>query len=246
MLRARVRQSSSRLARERALEGVQVASIRLASLLRLPDVELMPAEAVPVKLALVEGSPVEWMERAMIARPEIRRARAEVEAAATDEDAAVYGPLIPEVQVGVGGGVLGPTLSRSDDTLDTAMMLGWMFGPGGLFDAGRRELASARLGMAEIELARVSQRAVDDVRTAIAQRSSREGQLEIAEQAVKDAEEALRLNLERREAGAGLPLEVLEAEEALARARQDAFVAVTEYNQAQLRLLIHSGGAIQK
>ena len=61
------------------------------------------------------------------------------------------------------------------------------------------------------------------------------------EQAVNDAEEALRLNQERQARNIGLPLEVLEAEEALTRARLDFYRAIVEVNQAQVRAYAATG-----
>lgn len=248
VLRARIRQSDSRLARERALDGARQASIRLASVLRLPlDVELVPAETEPARLDLVpaDGGEGEWLARAFAARPELRSAEAEIAASGHEEDAATYGPLVPELSASAMGGTLGPVFSESDETLDYSVALGWRIGPGGLFDAGRRDLAASRRSSAEIQRERVRQRVADEVRSAYAALRSRREQVGIAEQEVKDAEEALGLNRERQQAGMGLALEYLEAEGSLARARQDLYVALTEHNQAQLRLLIQSGGALR-
>ena len=58
---------------------------------------------------------------------------------------------------------------------------------------------------------------------------------------MQDAEEALRLNQERQAQNIGLPLEVLEAEEAATRARMDFYRTVVEYNQAQVRAFAATG-----
>lgn len=58
---------------------------------------------------------------------------------------------------------------------------------------------------------------------------------------VEDAGEALRLNRERQAQRIGLPLEVLQAEEALTRARMDLLDAVVDFNQAQLRVFTAAG-----
>jgi outer membrane protein TolC len=87
----------------------------------------------------------------------------------------------------------------------------------------------------------VRQRVGDEVRTAQAQAKAKGEQLRVAEQAVRDAEEALTLNQERQARDIGLPLEVLQAEEALTRARLDHFLTIIEFNQAQLRLFAAAG-----
>ena len=247
VLRARIRQSDSRISRERALDGARQASSRLASVLRLPlDIELVPAELDPAKLDLVpaEGVEAEWIARAFAARPELRAAEAEIAASGHEEDAATYGPLVPELSASAVGGSFGPVFSESDDILDYGVALGWRIGPGGLFDPGRKDLAASRRSSAEIQLERARQRVADEVRSAFAALRSRQLQVGIAEQEVKDAEEGLALNRERQGAGMGLPLEYLEAEVSLARARQDLYVALTEHNQAQLRLVIQAGGPL--
>lgn len=81
----------------------------------------------------------------------------------------------------------------------------------------------------------------DQTLAALAQLRAKEEQRKLAEQAVADAERALSLNQQRQGQNIGLPLEVLQAEEALTRARLDSYTAVTEYNQAQLRAFAFVG-----
>ena len=109
------------------------------------------------------------------------------------------------------------------------------------FDFGRADLASSRVRQAEIRLAQVRQRITNEVLASMTQLRARAEQRELAEQAVNDAEEALRLNQERQARNIGLPLEVLEAEEALTRARLDFYRAIVEANQAQVRAYAATG-----
>ncbi len=249
VLRARVRAADSRLARSRATASAKQASIRLVSLLRLsPGIDLVPVEEAPARLALVpEGMrEADWIAQALASRPEVRAAEAEAAATRHEASAAVYAPLVPDVQGSASGGQLGDTLGNSGDTADYAVSVGWKVGPGGLFDLGRRDLTVAKRGQAEVELALVRQRVVDEVRQARAALSNRAEQLALADDEVKDAAEALRLNEERRKAGMGLPLELLEAQVALARAQADQATALADYDQAQLRLLLSSGGDLPR
>lgn len=249
VLRARVRATDSRLAGLRAVAAAKQASIRLVSLLRLaPGIDLVPVEGTPARLALVpEGMrEADWIAQALASRPEVRAAEAEAAATRHEANAAVYAPLVPEVQGSASGGRLGDTLGDAGGTADYAVSLGWKVGPGGLFDLGRRDLTASKRGQAEVERARVRQRVVDEVRQAHAALANRAEQLALAEDEVKDAAEALRLNEERRKAGMGLPLELLEAEIALARAKADRATALADYDQAQLRLLLSSGGDLPR
>jgi outer membrane protein TolC len=239
VLRARVQSSGGRLQLLRAQESIQLATIRLRSLLRLPStIELVPSEEVPVALVLVPSGArePELLQEALGRRDEVQEALSEVAASRHDLSGATWGPLIPRVQAEAAFGQLGSVPSRAEATESYALTVGWRIGPGGLFDPGRQVLVEARLRQAEIHLERVRQRVADQVLAALAQARAKEEQRRLAEQAAKDAEEALALNLRRQSENIGLPLEALQAEESLARARMDLYAAMVEHNQAQLRL----------
>lgn len=244
VLRARVQLAGNRLSALRSREAIKLASIRLGSLLRLaPGIELHPSEEVPALLELIPPTTKEseLLTEALESRPEIRQARAEVAASGYDQTGATWAPLIPSVQVDAGIGALGPVPSDLTSTRDYSFTFGWRIGPGGLFDSGRQDLAEARSRQAAINLERVRQKVTDEVLSSLAQLRAKEDQRKLAEQAVKDAEEALRLNQDRQTQNIGIPLEVLQAEEALTRARLDLYGTTTEFNQAQLRALASIG-----
>lgn len=244
VLRARVQHASSRLQLLRSQEAIKLASVRLGSLLRLaPGIELFPAEEVPQPLELVAAGAreSELLEEALGNRPEIEEALAELRASRHDKTAAVWGPLIPDLQIEAAPGRLGPVPSDLETTEGYALSVGWRIGSGGLFDAGRRNLTDARVRQAEIHLERIRQRVTDQVLTGLTQLRAKEEQRKLAEQAVADAEKALTLNQQRQAENIGLPLEVLQAEEALSRARLEHYTSITDYNQAQLRLFTGLG-----
>lgn len=244
VLRARVQHSASRLQLLRSLEGIRLASLRLGSLLRLaPGIDLFPVEEEPQPLQLIaaDAKDPDLLAEALKKRPEIQEVLAELSASQHDKTAATWGPLIPEIQVEAAPGRLGPVPSDLENTEDYAFSLGWRIGPGGLFDPGRRHLTDARVRQSEIHLERVRQRVTDQVLAALTQLRAKEEQRKLAEQAVADAERALSLNQQRQAQNIGLPLEVLQAEEALTRARLDSYTAVTEYNQAQVRAFTFVG-----
>lgn len=244
VLRARVQHAASRLQQLRSEEGIRLASLRLGSLLRLtPGIELFPSEEAPQPLELVAPGAREGdlLEEAFRRRPELQEAAAELAAARHDRTGATWGPLIPDLQVEAMPGRLGAVLSDFENTEDYAVTVGWKLGPGGLFDPGRSALAHARVRQAEVQLARARQRVTDQVLADLAQLRAKQEQRKLAEQAVQDAERALSLNQQRQARNIGLPLEVLQAEEALTRARLDAYMAVIDFNQAQLRAFTHLG-----
>jgi len=247
-LRARVQLASNRLGVARARESARLASIRITSILRIaPDIELVPSESEPVALSLVppEITLEQALQEAMKQRPEIQEAQAELAASRHEKNAATWGALIPEIYAEAAPGELGPNSGNLRDTVDYLIMVGWRIGPGGLFDPGRQQLTDARFIKAEIALERTRQKVAEQVYSAWNQLQSRLEQMKIVEQAVKDAEEALDLNIQRQSTGVGLPLEVIQAEEALTRIRIDSLAGVIDYNQAQLRLFAYRGARLQ-
>jgi outer membrane protein TolC len=244
VLRARVRAASSRLELLRAREAMRQASIRLGSILRLaPGIDLVPAEEAPPILDLVPlGSKDDaLLAEALERRPEVREARSELEAARSDQSGALWGPLVPTVQGDVVLGGLGVVPGNLGATTDYAVTVGWRIGPGGLFDPGRRDLADARARQAEIQVERVRQRVAEELLSGLNRLRSADEQRKLAEQAVLDAEAGLTLNQQRQDRDIGLPLEVLQAEEALTKARLDLHTTVVAYDQAQLRVFASLG-----
>jgi outer membrane protein TolC len=244
VLRARVQQSSSRLEILRAREAKKVRALRLTTLLRLsPGIELFPVEGVPAPLTLVDPGAVdaEVLEEALENRPEIKAGLRQVEASRREKEGAAWGPLIPSVIAEAAPGGLGPVLSDLKSTEDYGVSIQWRFGAGGLFDLGRYHLNQAKTHQAEIHLERIRQGVTEQLMASLVQLRGKDEQMKLAESAVKDAEESLKLNQERQAGNIGLPLEVLQAEEALARARMSFYTAVVEYNQAQLRAFTYAG-----
>ncbi len=242
-LRASVQATGAQISVERAREAAKIAGIRLATLLRLPpEIELAAVEEEPQPLRLIPPGPLpEHVGRALESRPELRAALAELTAARQDRLGATWGPLVPDIGVDLSWGGLGAVFGEAVSSRDYVVTLGWRIGPGGLFDLGRRDLEDSRVRQAEIRFEQVRHRVIEETRSAWEQLQARERMLALVRQEVRDAEEALRLNLERQAANIGLPLEVLQAEEALTRARVDFATVVIEYNQAQLRLMAAMG-----
>jgi len=244
VLRARVQHSSSRLEILRAREGMKVAALRVSTLLRLsPGIELFPAEGIPAPLTLVDAgvSDAVIIEEALESRPEIKVGHREVEASRHEKEGAAWGPLIPTIVAEAAPGGLGPVLSDLKSTEDYGVSVQWRFGPGGIFDFGRYSLTQAKTRQAEINLERIRQDVMEQLMASLVQLRGKDEQMRLAQSAVKDAEESLKLNQDRQAGNIGLPLEVLQAEEALTRARMSFYTAVVEYNQAQLRVFTYAG-----
>lgn len=238
VLRARVQRSHNQRALMRAREEERQASIALGTLLRLdPAIELAAAETEVTPMELLDESPIERrLAEAFSARPELTEAQKELEAAQKDLDRITWGPLVPTLVASALAAEFGRTPGALGDREDYAVALEWSIGPGGLLDLAAQDRAEARRRQAEIRLAQARQRVGEEVRRSDARLRARREELQAARQEIADAEEALRLNQERQRLGVGLPLEVLQAEEAVTRGRRDYLGAVTDYNVAQYRL----------
>ena len=223
---------------------MKVAALRLGALLRLsPGIELFPVEGIPAPLALVDPNVTnsEILEEALEHRPEIKAGLREVEASRREKEGAGWGPLIPTVIAEAAPGGLGPVFSDLASSADYGVSIQWRIGPGGLLDFGRYGLTQAKSRQAEIHLERIRQRVAEQLMATLVELRTKDEQMKLAESGVKDAEESLRLNQERQAGNIGLPLEVLQAEEALTGARMNLYNAVVEYNQAQLRAFTYAG-----
>lgn len=242
----RVQTQTQRLQVElaRAKQQQRLAAAKLAQTLHLdPLVELVPADAEPMPLALIEAdiSATELLQTALANRPELKQSEALIAAAEQARRGAIYGPLIPTLgaQAFVGHLDGGPAGVDQDDgtTRDYGVGLSWKIGPGGLFDWGRIKSSNAKLTAAELsneKLRTEISRQVVDGQTRV---QSLFEQLRAARQNMSSAEETLRLTRERRELGVGTVLEDIQAQQELVKARTDYLGIVTELNQEQYGLL---------
>jgi outer membrane protein TolC len=248
-LRVAVQTERNRLLLRQGEERQRVAAARLAQTLHLdPAIRLVARDAdlVPLALVATPGEANTLVQQALLARPELKRSRALVEAAREDAKAAVYGPLIPSLGAQVFGGGMGG--GRNDatgsfgDREDYLVGVGWRIGPGGIFDFPRQRAARARLSSAEIGAQQTHDEIVREVVEASTRMQSQLEQIDVAKRALGSAEEALRLVRQRREFGVGIVLENILAERDFTQARNDYLHAVAELNKAQYELSKAVGG----
>jgi outer membrane protein TolC len=248
VLRAQAEVAQRELQKTQAEAEIASASARLAALLQLvPDVELVPAQDMPVPIVLVsnEVSTQTLLDKAAVARPELLESRNLIDAAVHDHEGVKWGPLVPQAQGGLGVGHLGGTFGASAESNDFGAAVGWRIGPGGLFDIPAINAAAARVRQArvsdeglKIEIAR---QVVDARASAVAA----DKEVASARNGVTAAVEALRLQKERFVKGAGIELEVLDAARALERAQTSEVEAIVDLNRAQYRLLRAIGDPIE-
>jgi outer membrane protein TolC len=148
--------------------------------------------------------------------------------------------LIPTISAqafvgGLGGGPGGST-DNFGDSQDYGVFLGWRIGPGGLFDSSRVKAADARLKGAKLTADRIRDEIIQQVVESRTRAQSLTDQLSTARANLATSAEALRLTEQRKESAVSVVLEVIQAQQDLARARYDYITTVAEYNKAQYAL----------
>jgi outer membrane protein TolC len=227
----------------RSGEAVQVASARLAELLNIDaTVSIRPMEPaiVPIELISPATPARELVATALSARPELHESRALVSAAVAALRREEYAPLVPSVLFGISetgfGGGKGDTIANFHDRFDLDAMAVWQIRNLGFGERAARDEASARLRQARHRDVEVMNRVAREVVEAHAQVQARQNQIATAELGIKSATDSYRRNLERIRGGQGLPIEALQAIQALDQSRQEYLRAVADYSEAQFRL----------
>jgi outer membrane protein TolC len=104
--------------------------------------------------------------------------------------------------------------------------------------------------LAQIEQARWREvesldRVAREIVESLTQVQARQRQIAMAEEGIAAAQRSYQRNLERIRHGQGLPLEALQAIQALDAAQRDYLRAVIDYNAAQFRLVWALGWPVQ-
>ena len=235
-----------------AHEAVEVAAANVARLLHLEaGVTLEPTEQTIPALELYDGNerldPL--IERALRGRPETEQLDA-LHAAAEDElKARRYGWFIPGVALsyasGEFGGAPGSEIANTDHRDDLSLQLYWQFEGFGFGRRARIESDEAHLREVGLQRDKLHDAIVAEVREAYASTRSRRGQLPLADAAVEHATQAYELHRERIYDKQGLPLEALQAMQALATAELGRIDALVAYDLAQIRLHTALGNPLE-
>jgi len=248
-LRVQTQTEHSQISLQQALEQQRAAAVNLAQVLHLDSrVDLVPLDTGLVSLTLspTNAAMDELVLQAMQNRPELKRSQAVLTATRDDKNGAVYGPLIPSVGAQVFGGGLGGGPDGRPDTFDGmadyTVSLSWQIGPDGLFDSGRIKASKARLAASQLAESKLKDAITSQVVDALVAVNSTTIQIQLAEQNLNTASEALRLTQQRKQSGVGIVLEDIQAQQALTQARSDYVTALAEYNKAQYALRRAIGG----
>lgn len=249
---ARARTEVNIRARERLeLEGrTAVASARLARLLFLaPEVPLRPVEPALVPMRIVpEGIPLsDLVAQALAGRPELAESRAVILAALARWRAAQVAPLVPNIRVGYTAGGFGGGrngfFGNFNGRGDAVALAQWELSNLGLGDLAVMRERQSRYAQAVFSQHGLASTVAAQVVASYSTADVARRELAAAQEAVRSARESYIQNEigVRRAPGQFRPIELLQAIQALARARQDYLRVVVEYNRAQFRLFTALG-----
>ncbi len=227
----------------RAQESTRVASARLAQLLRLdPCLQLEPLDplAVPVDLVPLELSRCDLVTWGLSNRPELAQHRHLVSEAVERMRRSQYSVLMPSVVLGASYGVFGggqaQAQSNFGNRFDGDAIAYWQMRQLGFGDVAARNDARSQVRQANVAQMAIMDQVCREVIEAHAQVDARRGQIEIAREGIVSAERSQLRNLERIRNLQGLPLEMLQSNQALAQARREYLRTVADYNTAQVTL----------
>ncbi len=233
----------------RAQETVQVASSRLAVQLRLDPTEpvlVQEPTALPIGLFEPDHPLADLIAEGLTQRPELAECRWLVSEAAERLKREKYAPLLPSLLLGAsyGGmeGGVGSNSSSFKDRFDSDAIAYWELRNVGYGDRAARNEAGARVEQARWRQVATMDRVAGEIVEAHARVYSRRQQIAAAEKGVAAAVDSYRRNLSRIENSQGLPIETLQAIQALGLARRDYLRTVIDFNTAQFQLLRAIGG----
>lgn len=159
------------------------------------------------------------------------------------ERRAVEAEHLPSLEFVGDYGVSGITPTNTDlPTRRAAIQLNVPIFNGGLTQ-GRVTVATSRERQAELELGSVRGQVEEDVRLALATLRTAVAQVRAADETVRLAERELQMSQDRFRAGVADNLEVVNAQTALANARDSQVTALAQYNAARLNLAAAIGRA---
>lgn len=225
------------------------ASARLAQLLQMdPDrlnsvCGLTVFDKIPVPVDVVgTGYDLQGLiAHAHQSRPELTELVAKVGFAQQQLAQSVWRPALPNVFVGGSaggfGGGEGRDLPNLDGRGDLDVIVAWQIKNLGLGDQASQQGRKSQKRQAEYELAQVRDRIAAEVSEAYFEVELQREQLSLSQQNIDNAQSSMEANVALIRDLEGMPLELIQAINSLAVARESYLNNVVDYNQAQLRLL---------
>jgi outer membrane protein TolC len=251
--RAQVESAFRRQQVVRAEMNAKLASAELARILRLAPESLLYARdtnLVPVELVSESLDLSSLVAQGRTNRPELAENQAMVAAGLHRMWAERWRPIIPSIHVGASaggfGGGVNDSLSFLDGRSDFDVLAVWQLRNLGFGTHAARQERSSQFRQAQLDYYRIQDLVTTEVTKAYHQVHAQRMQLSLAKENVEKALDSYRQNILRIRGLAGLPLEALQALQAVALARRAYLAALIEYNQAQLQLLRAIGQPISQ
>lgn len=226
-----------------AIEAMGVRSIQLAELLRLShDTRLDPVEedVVPVEIMPSDDALERLIATAVENRPEMNQLRFLLKREAYRFQEAQLDPFIPKLSAGFSTGGFGAGAGSSPGDLESRREFGaaiyWELEGLGLSFVQKRKARRSEQTQARLRFQETHEHIIAEVREGVIHVQSRKRQLDLAAKTVEHALRSFTLNRARVFENVGLPIEVLQSIQSLARARHLYVDAVVDYNQSQYRL----------
>jgi outer membrane protein TolC len=246
VLRGRAQLGQEQQALVEAQKEFKIASINLATLLRIPPMVTLVASETQVAettLVPVDQPPAGLVETALRRRPELARVSAEIGGAEARRKSALWGAIIPVIGVERWfGGVTTDTPQASRRT--------WFYAEWRLLDnlgvsaKSKIDQAKSQGRQARLRQEELREQITGEVLASQQGVVAAREQIQVAQQEVAAAEASLVVFQERYRNGLGLQLDVLSGQEAVTRARQNLVRAVVRYNLAEAELLTRTGARI--
>ncbi|HET6879878.1 MAG TPA: TolC family protein [Pirellulales bacterium] len=227
----------------RAEAAREVAATRLAQLLHLdPTLALQPVEPVvaPIELVSDHRELRELVVQGLSSRPELSESRSLVSQAVALMRRERFGPLMPSVLLGTSYGAMGagisPSMAPAVGRLDLDAVAYWELRNMGLGDRAARQNASSLLRQAQLRQIATMDLVAREITEAVVLSKSARKQIDVAREGVEAALQSYERNVARIEEGKGLPIEVMQAVQALAVARREYLRTLIDFNLAQFTL----------
>ncbi len=225
--------------RERQL----VASTRLARVLSLPMTSsIVPQDTivVPLEMMMQGSDEPSLISTGLATRPELKESQALVAAACEAYKREKYAPFVPSVLLGFSttsfGGGLGSDADNFGGRHDLDAMMVWETRNLGFGEGAFRRERTAQVQQATFTKLRIMDQVAQEIAEANIQVSIRRQQVELAQTAIARARDSYQRNIDRIRDGQGLPIEVLQAIQALEASERAYLRAVADSNRSQLQL----------
>ncbi|MBI2844666.1 MAG: TolC family protein [Armatimonadetes bacterium] len=237
-LQARAQASEAEQQLVEAQRRYAMVSLRLAEMLNLePTTLFVPKDTDIRQVRWVDAGAKldELVAKGLDSRAEVKQSAAEIASAKSMSKSAKWNAVLP--RLGWESWLSGAAGSG----------LGWFFVGATILDhLGARSRGQIRKAQSQLLQAQLDDEAVrEKVKMQIAEARNAaiasEAKISSAEAGLASAEEAYRISERRLKNGVGLTLEVLRAQEALARARTNLVAAIAGFNAAQARLAASVG-----